>query len=114
MFPDLAIARSLSCLALTSTVVEALRTTATRDELSRLMAAVPRAMKFRYYALIHHDHLRTPQPDLVDLKDYPPAIASGSSASTDIGVIPSFAAAYSRTAHSYGPTCHGLPSRPPL
>jgi hypothetical protein len=75
MFPDLAIARSLSCLALTSTVVEALRTTATRDELSRLMAAVTRAMKFCYYALIHHDHLRTSQPDLVDLKDYPPAIA---------------------------------------
>jgi len=75
MLPDLALARSLSCLALTSTVVEALRTTATHDELARLMASVTREMKFRYYALIHHDDLRAPRPDLVDLKDYPPAIA---------------------------------------
>jgi LuxR family quorum-sensing system transcriptional regulator CciR len=75
MFPDVALARSLSCLALTSTVVEALRTTASREELARLMAAVTREMKFRYYALIHHDDHRTPRPDLVDLKDYPSAIA---------------------------------------
>lgn len=75
MFPDLALERSLSCLALTSTVVEALRTTATRDELERLMASVTREMKFRYYALIHHDDLQAPRRDIVDLKDYPSAIA---------------------------------------
>ncbi|API61253.1 LuxR family transcriptional regulator [Tardibacter chloracetimidivorans] len=60
---------------MTSAVVEALRTTATQEELSHLMAAVTREMKFRYYALIHHDDLRIQRPDLVDLKDYPPAIA---------------------------------------
>ncbi|MDB5579281.1 MAG: LuxR family transcriptional regulator [Bradyrhizobium sp.] len=75
MFPDLALARSLSCLTLTSAVVEALRNTANRDELVRLMESVAREMRFRYYALIHHDDLRTPRPDLVDLKDYPSAIA---------------------------------------
>jgi LuxR family quorum-sensing system transcriptional regulator CciR len=74
MFPDIALVRSLSSLALTSMVVEALRTAATREELTHLMAAVTREMGFRYYALIHHDDLRTPRPDLIDLKEYPPAI----------------------------------------
>ena len=75
MFPDLALTRGLSCLALASAVVDELRSTATRDELAHLMATVTREMRFRYYALIHHDDLRTPRPDLIDLKDYPPAIA---------------------------------------
>jgi LuxR family quorum-sensing system transcriptional regulator CciR len=75
MPPDISLARSLNCLALTSAVVEALRTTATRDELARLMAAITREMQFRYYALVHHDDHRMPRSDLVDLKDYPPAIA---------------------------------------
>src|SRR3569833_2341519 len=75
MPPDISLTRSLNCLALTSAVVEALRTTATRDELARLMAAITREMQFRYYALVHHDDHRMPRSDLVDLKDYPPAIA---------------------------------------
>jgi len=65
---------SLFCLALTDAVVGALRTLATRDELVSLMDAVAREMGFRYYALIHHDDLRAPLSDRVDLKDYPPAI----------------------------------------
>jgi LuxR family quorum-sensing system transcriptional regulator CciR len=31
-------------------------------------------MAFRYYALIHHDDLRSLRPGLVDLKDYPAAV----------------------------------------
>src|SRR3546814_18133510 len=31
-------------------------------------------MGFLYYALIHHEDLRTPRTDRVDLKDYPDAI----------------------------------------
>lgn len=62
------------CLALTNTVVSALRATATRDDLVTLMKAVAREMEFRHYALIHHDDLRPQRPDRVDLKDYPPAI----------------------------------------
>lgn len=62
------------CLELTSTVVEVLRATTSRDELVTLMEAVVREMGFRHYALVHHDDLRTPRPDRVDLRDYPPAI----------------------------------------
>lgn len=74
MPPDPASSRTPFCLALTSVVVDALRETSTRDELSALMEAVAREMDFRHYALIHHDDLRAPQPHRVDLKDYPPAI----------------------------------------
>lgn len=66
--------RKLFCLALTNVIVEALRAIATRDELVTLMEAVSREMGFRYYALIHHDDLRAPRPDHVNLKDYPAAI----------------------------------------
>lgn len=31
-------------------------------------------MEFRHYALVHHDDLRVSRNDLVDFKDYPPAI----------------------------------------
>jgi hypothetical protein len=31
-------------------------------------------MGFRYYALVHHTDLRTPDADAVDLKHYPAAI----------------------------------------
>lgn len=65
---------SLTCLALTDTVVGALRTITSREELVTLMEAVAREMGFRHYALIHHDDLRDPRPDRVDLKDYPAAI----------------------------------------
>lgn len=66
--------RSPYCLALTHLVVEALRRAASREELVALMEAVTREMEFRHYALIHHDDLSIPRPDLVDLKDYPSAI----------------------------------------
>lgn len=62
------------CLALASSVVTALRAVASREELAALMQGVAREMDFRHYALIHHDDLRQPQPDRVDLKDYPLAI----------------------------------------
>lgn len=55
-------------------MVEALRSAGTRDELAALMYAVTREMEFAHYALIHHDDLRRPQPDLVNIKDYPAAI----------------------------------------
>lgn len=74
MFSDPAFVQGLSCLALTSAVVEALRSARTREELASLMHAVAREMGFRYYAVIHHDDLDIPRPDLVDIKDYPAAI----------------------------------------
>ena len=61
-------------LALTSVVVEALRSVGNHAELVGLMEAVTREMLFRHYALIHHEDLRHRPPHLVDLKDYPPAI----------------------------------------
>lgn len=67
--------RSLSCLALTSSVVDALRAVGSRLELADVMESVTRAMDFRHYALIHHNDLRAPRAGLVDLKDYPPAIS---------------------------------------
>lgn len=38
------------------------------------MEAVASEMGCRHYALIHHDDLRVPRPDRVDLKDYPAAV----------------------------------------
>ena len=66
---------NIYCLALTDAVVGALRTVVSQGELMSLMEAIAREMGFRYYALIHHDDLRTPRPDRVDLKDYPAAIS---------------------------------------
>ena len=67
--------RNLFCLTLIDSVIAALRTVASRDELVSLMEAIASAMGFRHYALIHHDDLRGSRPDRVDLKDYPAAIA---------------------------------------
>jgi DNA-binding CsgD family transcriptional regulator len=75
MFPDLALSRSLSSLALTSAIVDELRGVSSPEELASLLEAITRAMDFRHYALIHHDDLRIPRSDLVNLKDYPAAIA---------------------------------------
>ncbi len=75
MFSDPAFAHSLSSLALTGTIVDALRKAATPEALAALMESITRAIDFRHYALIHHDDLRTARSDLVDLKDYPAAIA---------------------------------------
>jgi LuxR family quorum-sensing system transcriptional regulator CciR len=74
MFCEPAFAQSLASLALTSTLIEALRSVNTRDALVTLMEAVTREMGFRYYALAHHDDLRVQRQDRVDLKDYPPVI----------------------------------------
>lgn len=62
------------CFALAHSVVEAIRTTSTCEELAALMVAVTREMNFRHYALIHHDDPGTPEPGRVDLKEYPCAI----------------------------------------
>src|SRR3546814_10801941 len=69
-----ALRRSLASLRLTNAVIEALRRTASKSELAALLEAVAREMGFLYYALIHHEDLRTPRTDRVDLKDYPDAI----------------------------------------
>jgi len=74
MFPDPGFARSLHNLSLTSAVVNALRATGTKEELTALMEAITHELSFLHYALIHHDDLRTGRPDLVDLKNYPAAI----------------------------------------
>jgi LuxR family quorum-sensing system transcriptional regulator CciR len=74
MPPDPVWLRNRFCLALTGAVVGALRAAPTRHDLVLLMEAIAREMGFRHYALIHHDDLRAPRTDLVDLKDYPAAI----------------------------------------
>lgn len=68
MFSDPAFVQSLSCLALTSAVVDALRSARTQEELATLMQAVKREMEFRHFALIHHDDRGIRRPDLVDIK----------------------------------------------
>ena len=70
-----ALRRSLSSLALTSEVVDALRAVVSHGDLCRLMDGVTRSMLFRHYALIHHDDLRNPARGLVDIKDYPSSIS---------------------------------------
>jgi len=72
---DRALSRCLSSLALTSAVIDALRRAGTPDDLTGLMEAITRALTFRHYALIHHDDLSSPRGDLVDIRDYPSAIA---------------------------------------
>jgi len=74
MLSDAAFFQGLSCLAMTNAVVEALRSTKTREELATLMHAVTREMAFRHYAVIHHDDLEVSRPGMVDIKDYPAAI----------------------------------------
>lgn len=66
--------RSIRCVSLVDAFIRTLRSTATETELVTLMEAVAREMHFRHYALIHHDDLRSPRPDRVDIKDYPAAI----------------------------------------
>ena len=70
-------AQSRGCyyLTLTRQVTDELRSASTVDQLRALMDAVTREMGFKHYALIHHDDLRISRPGLVDLKNYPPAIA---------------------------------------
>jgi hypothetical protein len=62
-------------LALTSGVIGALRTATSNSDLVGLMEAVAREMGFRHYALIHHDDLRVPRPDRIDIRDYPAIVA---------------------------------------
>lgn len=74
MFSEPVFMQGLSHLALTSAIVDALRSVDTRNALISLMEAITREMGFRHYALIHHDNLCEPRPHRVDLKDYPSAI----------------------------------------
>lgn len=62
-----------SCIALADAVIKALRGVRSQGELTRLMEDVTREIGCRYFALIHHDDLRVPRPDRVDIKHYPPA-----------------------------------------
>jgi hypothetical protein len=71
MFSEPTLVQGFLCLALTSAVVESLRTVDTRSSLIALMEAISREMGFRYHALVHHDDLRVRRPDRVDLRDYP-------------------------------------------
>jgi DNA-binding CsgD family transcriptional regulator len=63
-----------SCLALTGSVVAALRKVVTQDQLANLMKGITAEMGFRHYALVHHEDLRASRPGCVDIKDYPSAI----------------------------------------
>jgi LuxR family quorum-sensing system transcriptional regulator CciR len=64
----------MSFLALADSVIRALRAAATPHELRAVMEAITRDFGFHHFALIHHDDLRVPRADRVDLKDYPAAI----------------------------------------
>lgn len=75
MVPNPDFGQSLHHLALTSGVVDALRSVDRRDALVTLMEAVARELGFRYYALVHHDDLREKPPDRVDVRDYPATIS---------------------------------------
>jgi len=74
MVPNPVFGQSLGHLALTSGVVDALRSVDKQDALVTLMEAISRELGFRYYALAHHDDLREKRPDRVDLTDYPAII----------------------------------------
>lgn len=62
------------CLALTASVIDALRAADDREQLAILMDDVSREMHFRNYALVDHDALGAPAPHRVDLKRYPNAV----------------------------------------
>lgn len=61
-------------LAFADSAVAALRTGLTPADLNRLMVALTREMGYRYFALIHHDDLRSTRQGLVNIKDYPAAV----------------------------------------
>ena len=107
MFSDPALLRSLSSLALSSAIIDALRKISSPDELASLMESITRARNFRHYALIHHDELRVPRSDLVDFKDYPVAIAQRLIGEQRYRRDPSFAAASSHRAPFFGLTYRG-------
>lgn len=58
-----------------NSVIEALRTAASQEDLASLMRAIGRDLGFQYYALIHHDDLSVARSDRVNIKHYPAAIA---------------------------------------
>lgn len=68
-------AGSRSFIAFADNIVRTLRKLGTQGELATLSEAIARDMGFRHYALVHHDDLRQPRPDRVDIKDYPSAVA---------------------------------------
>ncbi len=61
-------------LAFADSAVATLRTISTPADLKILMAALAREMGCRYFALIHHDDLRSTRQGLVNIKDYPAAV----------------------------------------
>ncbi|WP_371433223.1 autoinducer binding domain-containing protein [Novosphingobium sp.] len=65
---------SQTWLPFVDALVGSLRRTTSRRELIALLDAVTADMGFRYYALAHHDDLRAPHPDRVDIMVYPTAI----------------------------------------
>ncbi len=66
--------RSFAWIEFADTIVRALQTVTTREEIASLMQAIAQDLGFGYYALIHHDDLSPTRPDLVDIKHYPAAI----------------------------------------
>lgn len=60
--------RDIACSA---DLLPALRNVNSDTELSRLMDAIAKELGFRFWALIHHDDLRCPCLERVNLMDYP-------------------------------------------
>lgn len=73
LFKELLAART-DWIGFTDAVIRSLRTVKTQGDLASLMSAIIDDLSFRYYALIHHDDLRNPRPDRVDIKHYPDAV----------------------------------------
>lgn len=59
-------------IACSADLLPALRKVNSDAELSRLMDAIAQELGFRFWALIHHDDLRCPRLNRVNLMDYPP------------------------------------------
>lgn len=68
--------RLVSSVTLADSFIRAARRAASPSDLACLMEAVSAELGFRHYALIHHADLRGSPPGLVDIRDYPPAIAA--------------------------------------
>ena len=66
--------RTAWCIDMADAFLRALRATTSPAELAALMEAVTVEFGCRYYALLHHDVMRAPRGDRVDLKRYPAAI----------------------------------------
>lgn len=67
--------QNMDCVALVDSIIRSLRAATSERDIASLTEAAGREMGFRHYALIHHDDLRYPRPDRVNIKDYPPAVS---------------------------------------